>query len=615
VNETRGPQASTVGLVAGFVVATILGLWLVLGTVGVLAEFRWSVEGAGGSDVAPLHIDTRRGHVWLDEPLGEPTTGHAGVGIDVRVRLSVVGRPRRSQITVTLNGPGGWLGRSMNHWTAGVLGGETLDRTTTLSESGIYTLRIEPTQGRPRWSAEVVGTGPIEVAAWRAPAPWSLLPGTALLLVALVAAIRLWIGDDREWRTERWFVLGAVALVLAGIATLIAGEQAVALPVWVAVLGAALMGGATVLVRARDPVLPAGFRAWARRRLGWITTDADGAFRRWRLATVAVTALVAIGLATTAVPAGPLEHGQFDLERGTARGPARIDVMMDTRGAPFRVEAPGRLEAGSGVVGAEYDLDAYFTAGRAPVSIRLTDPQGDVVWKRLAGPGQWAWIVLELRDEGVWHLEFATTDVRGMRAHVFGSFVATRPFLSREGVVPFLVWTAFSLIALIAAPFPRFGAPLAGLASFPLGTMSALGVLIGAFEPNLGAGPTVAAIVTVAIGAGLVAGWSWRRRHRARAAATGVGAAAMVVGSVVGAFALPGALVGIGSASMGLMSFEEYDTAIAVFVLACAVAVLWLGASLVGLGIAAYRTSPSVGRSSSSHMGEPTEAPTTPTTG
>jgi len=336
-----------------------------------------------------------------------------------------------------------------------------------------------------------------------------------------------------------------------------------------------------------------------RSRLGWIAEEADGAFRRWRLATVAVTVLLGIGLATAMWPeAGPRRDGGFDLETVEGHGSATVTATMDTRGAPFRIDAPAELGLPSvqGVVGPDFELVVFLRAGRAPVRIRVADPRGDVVWQRVVQPRDRTQLYRRLGDGGVWRLRLTTSDVYGVSAHVAGSFVAREPLLERDGALWFIAWLGLAVAALVAAPFRRVGAAIAGLALLPLGPLTAYGVLAGTFQPTFGAAVTAGAVVGVGIGTGLVLGWSWPRRRGERGAPRKLGAGALVVG--VGALLLSSfaALDGIGSPLTSFLGGgSEFGTGLALFVFGCATALSWLGALLVGIGTAPRRREPPSG--------------------
>ncbi len=332
-------------------------------------------------------MGTRQGNVWLDRRLGEQPAGRAEVGLDVRLRVVAVGSPFRTQLRVWLNGPtGGGLWTSTSYLQEMLQGGQSLDRTVTLAEPGTYTLRIEPVLGPVTWSASVTGTGAVAEAAWRVPALWSVVPGLVLLVVGAVAVAAL-RKDEDDRRVAGWLALGAAALAVAAGARVLVGADTVALPVWGATVGAVILGGAALLCLARHPVLPEGLRTWARRRLGWIVEPAEGALRGWRLAFVVTTAVLVVALGTTlTTPSGPRSHGQMDLEGVEARGPATLVVLMDTRGAPFRVRAPARLDAHwVGKVGPGFTLEAYVTAGAGRTAARLLDPNGTVTWRKTSG--------------------------------------------------------------------------------------------------------------------------------------------------------------------------------------------------------------------------------------
>jgi hypothetical protein len=336
-----------------------------------------------------------------------------------------------------------------------------------------------------------------------------------------------------------------------------------------------------------------------RRPLGWIATEADGSFRRWRLVAVAVTALLAIGLATTAWPeAGPREDGGFDLELVEAGGPATVTAVMDTRGSPFRIDAPTKLGLPSrqGLVGPDFELVVFLGAGRAPVTIGLTDPRGDAVWQRVVQPGDRTQLHRRLADGGLWRFRFTTSDVRDLFAHVAGSFVVRQPFLEREGAPWVLAWLGLAITALIAAPFRRVGAAIAGFALLPLGPLAAFGVWAGTFRVPFGAAVTAGAVVAVAAGTGLALGWSRPRGRGGRGELGKLGGGTLVVAVVA---LLPSsfwALDGIGLGVSYLVGAkEEYGTAIALLVFGGATAISWLGSLLVGLGTAPRRREPPAG--------------------
>ncbi len=586
-----GPRAFAVGAVAGCVVSCVAGLALILGPVQRPGGFAWSAHDAGPHDTAVLHMGTRQGNVWLDRRLGEQPAGRAEVGLDVRLRVVAVGPPLRTQLRVWLNGPtGGGLWTSTSYLQEMLQGGQSLDRTVTLAEPGTYTLRIEPVLGPVTWSASVTGAGAVAEAAWRVPALRSVVPGLVLLVVGAVAVAAL-RKDEDDRRVAGWLALGAAALAVAAGARVLVGADTVALPVWGATVGAVILGGAALLCLARHPVLPEGLRTWARRRLGWIVEPAEGALRGWRLAFVVTTAVLVVALGTTlTTPSGPRSHGQMDLEGVEARGPATLVVLMDTRGAPFRVRAPARLDAHwVGKVGPGFTLEAYVTAGAGRTAARLLDPNGTVTWRKTLGPKQYAQLDRTLETAGMWRLEIASRDTRGIHANVWGSSVEAQPFLARDGAVRYLAWFALALLALACAPVRRVGARIAGIALVPIGLGTALGLFVGAFEPTHGPALTVTGTLTVAVTTGVVSGWSAPRARRERRAATAVGITIALLALGAAGLAMPGATDGLGYGARGLMSMERYDTAASLFVLGCATGVLWLGSLLLGLGTAPWR--------------------------
>lgn len=574
---------------AASLLAAVLGLALLFGPVDEPAEgFRWSVREATADDVAPLHIDTVRGHVWLEDPLGTPTAGHAGVGIGVRLVLSVEGVPRQAEVEVGLIGPGGSLGRSTSHWSTAVRGGETFRRTSTLTESGIYTLRIDPSTGPVRWSAVVTGEGSVRTPAWRAPAPWSIATG-ALVFVAGIACL---IWSQRGRMRAAWVaaLVGTGALVTAGIVSILSDTRVVSLPAWACLAGAAAMGILATEIRAAGPIMPAGVRSLAEHRLGWVRNQRSGALRGSRLGVVAAASVLAIALGTTWRSGTAYERGQFDLEnwRGNARGPGRIVVGMDTRGAPLRVRGADEMGGWAGRVGPDFDVEWFFTSGEAGTAYRLLDPSGDVVWRDTAGPGQRTEWGLVLDEAGVWRLVIETEQVRGLFGGLYGTYPLPQPIWGTALGRIQLAWFALAGLALVAAPIRRAGAAIAGLAVLPLGLGAPYGVLSGWFEAPYGAGVTVALVLAVAGVAGVVTGWLRHRRAPRDA---------MVVGGLIlGAVALGIALLtfgrvleGIGYGAGTLMSREEYATAGSVFVFACATTGLWLSGLLIGFGTAPWR--------------------------
>jgi hypothetical protein len=174
-------------------IAAVLGLWLVFGTVQQPAGFHWSVRDADASDVARLHINTGEpARVWLDEPLGSRITGRAGIGIEVTVRLEVTGPPLRSQVRVSLNGPGGSLGRSVYQWEFLLLG--------PLSSLGVFAGFFQP-----RFGALLTAAGVIAVAAGS---------GSG-------------VGWSRSWRGGPPSALVKLGVVISGVAIVVSAIAAV----------------------------------------------------------------------------------------------------------------------------------------------------------------------------------------------------------------------------------------------------------------------------------------------------------------------------------------------------------------------------------------------------
>jgi hypothetical protein len=329
-------------------------------------------------------------------------------------------------------------------------------------------------------------------------------------------------------------------------------------------------------------------------RLGWIATEAVGAFRGSRLAVVVATAILAVGLAATAWSSGPVERAGFALEGTEVGGPATIVVSIDTRGAPLRIDAPTELGLPNqqGTVGPNEDLTLFINAVRTPLRVRLEDPHGVVVVRQVVAPSEHSQVARVLDEQGMWRLELATADVRGLILSLHGSFVAEQSILEREGGLQVLAMMGLAIAALLAAPFRRLGAAIVGLALLPLGLFAAYGVAAGRFQPRLGALVTGAAIVAVAAGSGLGSGWSWHRR-RERKGLRGFGVGLCIVAAIALLASSFGALGGIGRSIAYLVgSVEEYGAAIALFVFACATGLGWLGALLIGLGTAPRRGGP-----------------------
>lgn len=328
----------------------------------------------------------------------------------------------------------------------------------------------------------------------------------------------------------------------------------------------------------------------------WRAQLVEGAFRGPRSVAVAASAaafaLAALmTLAQTGVSQRSWTAG-VDLGEVRGSGSLRFVVVMDTRGAPLRVEADPSLQVDhGGWVEERPRLQASFDVGARKLHLRLINPAGDVWSQRDKAPGDRAVMDHQLVAEGVWRLEVFTRDAQGMTAGVGVDSVEPPSPLAAPQPVATLLLVLLCCLAIVVAPRPPRGARLSGVLLACAAACVPLVFFLGHIVGFPGAAAPVALLLVAAFAGPAVLGWSFPRRSVRRVPA--VLAVVLLGGAVILAAGSAPGTEAMGEGFFTLMHRERYDEAARLVAFCGVPIVLWLAGALAGLASAPFRRSAS----------------------